>query len=101
MLERHITNQPLVSFTDVVVWVLTLLALLRSSNIVSLKMSKEVPSEMAQLGPSSDHVERAERYVEGEDPHKAALEDNPEHAERLSLSTCAAVFVSWILVSCV
>ena len=54
---------------------------------------------MAQLGPSTDHIERKGRYVEDDDPHKAALEDNPDHAEKLSWSTCAAVFVGLILVT--
>ncbi len=59
-----------------------------------MKMSKEAELEMAQLGPSAQHVERAGRPVEDDDPHKAALEDNPAHAERMSWPTCAAVFVS-------
>lgn len=32
-----------------------------------------------------------------DDPHRAALEENPEHAERLSLTTILAVLVSPIL----
>ena len=68
--------------------------LLATLNLHSLVMSKKDQSEMIQPGPSSDHIERTGRYVEGEDPHQAALEDNPDHAERLSWSTCAAIFVS-------
>lgn len=33
-----------------------------------------------------------------DDPHRAALEENPEHAEKLSLNTILAVLVSPILL---
>lgn len=42
-----------------------------------------------------EHIECSEHIpLDLIDPHRAALEDNPEKAERPSLSTCLAVIVS-------
>lgn len=43
------------------------------------------------------HIEEASRYLKDEDPHRAALEDNPEHAPELTWSTCFAVLVCFSL----
>ncbi len=39
------------------------------------------------------HVEHSTVPLDLDDPHRAALEDNPEHAEKLTLSTVLAVMV--------
>jgi hypothetical protein len=69
---------------------------------VSLNVTKRF-RQTATMGTQQDisrgeHIEDAEaRKVNTldleDDPHRAALEDNPEVAEKPSWSTCLAVFV--------
>lgn len=40
------------------------------------------------------HVRHDHIPTDLDDPHRAALEENPEHAERLTLTTILAVIVS-------
>ena len=40
-----------------------------------------------------DRVENLARTISFDDPHRAALEDNPDKPETLSLTTIGAIFV--------
>jgi hypothetical protein len=42
---------------------------------------------------SQQHDAELHRHITYDDPHQAALEDNPEKAERLTVSSLLAVFV--------
>lgn len=56
-------------------------------------MPKSIESSPPEPSSVAVHLERAEVSLTDEDPHRAALEDNPEHAE-LSWSAACAVLVS-------
>ena len=56
---------------------------------------------MVSFGSTDDHIDHNNHddHIKGnmpldfDDPHRAALEDNPERAQKLTLSTALAVLV--------
>jgi hypothetical protein len=70
--------------------------ILDASTLASLargtEMKKGVDSTSTSNMGVSQHTE-PHRHTTRDDPHQAALEDNPEKAERLNASSLLAVFV--------
>lgn len=65
-----------------------------------------VSGKRAEMSPNNpdmniDHIEDAKQIVsipiDFDDPHRAALEDDPQEAEKLSWRLILAVIVSWSL----
>jgi hypothetical protein len=58
----------------------------------------EIPGKDTFLKEETAHIEHAP--LDLDDPHRAALEDNPDHRENLSLPLILAVIVRAIIAFC-
>ena len=65
--------------------------------IIDQKLQADTSSEPIQASTHHDeHMNNlTELQIELDDPHRSALEFNPEHAQRLTLPTILAVVVSY------
>lgn len=56
--------------------------------------SNDIDVKSATAMTSSHHEHKDVVPIDLEDPHAAALQDNPEHVEKLTTNTLLALFVS-------
>lgn len=68
------------------------------SSILSEKPNTTEQSKTRSSSPTDNHIDHIEESIplDFNDPHRAALEENPEYAEKLTPSTALAVVVRTI-----